>query len=457
LHTIRILNKKILVRGEKPEQMVEVSWEEDFSREITHTVSASYIKELLVSWENFIHLSWTAISSKASEDSGFYKQIQEFSRTWESLIFGGKTWIKSHHKSIRFITDIEWNGIPFEILPFTLDNRYKDSNQYPYLIDHVTLFRSVRMQKDSTTFPNKVDPTKKFLIWTPQQIEKSIQTSIDSERAKLETLLEENNINYDTLNHVGNSSNLFFKKLSNHIFLHYAGHTEKDHIPLKNGTRIYYEDILSLDLSNLEIVFWNSCYSGRQSTDIEGLVGKILGSGVKNFIGFLGPVETERAEKAGLIFWKNYLSSWDIQSSLSKTRKSLREIYGQGDLTAYLLALYSYSAPKTKNKGIASLSKKVLYSISIIFLLLALGLGILLIQRSNTSDITQDPIKKESKLVDDSIRLPNQSKEQKSPLPKLNCLKRRTNSRKRSKLSQIMIIKFKTSMQISIRKSFGKI
>jgi len=344
-HTIRIVTQSSELRDNIPEKYVEVSWSLNHSNELTHKFLASYAIELKKSWENFILVSYQNSQSKKNHNQDeHWNKILEYSRTWESLLFGGKTWIKQKYKNIQFITDPEWNNIPFEILP---DAAKKIDKNPMFISESKEIFRSIR--SNSEPIQGKYNSNRKFLLWVPKQKDPNLEYSISREKEIIENNLDQQNVDFDSITHVGTSSSLFFSKLSNYELLHFAGHTEADYIPLFTGKKIFFKDITTLDLSNLKVVFWNSCYSATQNNDIDGLSRKFLQSGVQHFIGFLGPILTGQAEEAGIVFWDTYFKTRDPVKSVKIVRNKLREKFGKSDLTPFLIAIYSTNISESQS------------------------------------------------------------------------------------------------------------
>lgn len=84
----------------------------------------------------------------------------------------------------------------------------------------------------------------------------------------------------DPFSHFGKKLNLRILK-ENHLtrvrlieeigsvkYLHYAGHTEKNGIPLGANDFLYSKEIAEHSFTNLDLVFFNSCHSSLTLSNI---------------------------------------------------------------------------------------------------------------------------------------------------------------------------------------------
>ncbi len=126
----------------------------------------------------------------------------------------------------------------------------------------------------------------------------------------------------------------------------YAGHTEKEGIPFEKENLVIGKEIANAKLSNLKLVFLNSCHSAYESRHTGGLAASFLKAGAGYVIGFLSPVEPKIAEAAGERFWKEYLKQKDIYKSYQKTKQYLLDSDTKSLLGALSFVCFAPEKPK---------------------------------------------------------------------------------------------------------------
>ncbi|MCC5814011.1 MAG: hypothetical protein JJT78_04585 [Leptospira sp.] len=293
----------VVIRNRTNED-VEVSWQSSSAIESYRVVSRKILTNFLESWHAFVFKNShsIAVRSKISQEKVFIqiqKELIEKSSTLESLLFGN-LWNQeeilsndsSSIDSFNFTTDLDWSGIPLEILSVCKEE-----------FSPIALRFIVRRRIRSRNLPKKGKLGEGFLLWFSDGNQKSIQCSLIQEREDLEAFFDKKDINYSTFISSSFPSNSLIQKLNQVEYIHFAGHSEQDHIPFKDNSKLLWSDLGGLDLSNLKVAFFNSCYSGLQSLESTGIVASLLESGVSQFLGFSHVIDTEKAQKIGETFW----------------------------------------------------------------------------------------------------------------------------------------------------------
>lgn len=350
---IRILNSL--------DDEVEISWQSSPAIENYRKLSKNLLGNFLESWETFLYKN--SIANEQYYNASYHIRSQDFlvreltqkSITLCSLLFG-KFWKKgiilpndlNSIQSFRFITEVDWTGIPFEVLSLKEEEFSPISMHYP-------VRRSIRSQNLSKSGKKG----KGILYWLQESNSNKINESVNLERVSLEKYWEEEGQEFFT--YIGRSypTNHLIELLNQNEFLYFAGHTEPDYLPLQNNGKFFWKELANLDLSNLRMVFFNSCYSSIQNSKSSGLVTNLLEAGVANFIGFSNVIDTKKAEEISLRFWQLFLRNKSLDKSILELRNIIQADWGKNDLTPYTILHYSQDRDSLPDHHSISKSKKL--------------------------------------------------------------------------------------------------
>ncbi|WP_134152090.1 CHAT domain-containing protein [Leptospira meyeri] len=159
----------------------------------------------------------------------------------------------------------------------------------------------------------------------------------------------------------GLTKNRLLEKISSMKYIHYSGHSYRDGIYLSDDIILDAETIASFDLSNVQLVYFNSCSSATL------LANAFLQAGAKEVVGYLGDVRNDVAREAGKGFWSEFLKSRSSSFALKVVRSILEMKFGKGYPGAYQLVHFGEYSPANQFGYIPSLKK--IYSSGIILFL----------------------------------------------------------------------------------------
>ncbi|TGM44615.1 CHAT domain-containing protein [Leptospira biflexa] len=326
----------------------ECFWEEKQNQfgtvEKTTPFSGQLLKEFQNDWSIFVE----RILSQNPKKEEFLDKLGKKSDSLEQIVFGNTTpfWrMPGFSGKIEFLVDPEFSPIPWEIL--------RTNNGY--LFQNSNFKRGIRIQKNQKEVTKKTNSA--LIICNP--VKPNLENTVNEECATLYPLLEKKlPLRILKQNHL--TKIRFIEELNSVKYIHYAGHTEKNGIPIPGNQFISMDEIASRSLSHLDLVFFNSCYSSFDSIDQSGLTTSFLKAGAKQVIGFLYPVETNLAKEIGISFWKYFLESKNTEKSLEKIRKQLQKGSGKEIITAISLVQFSTIAPNPLPKRIFQLTFSLL-------------------------------------------------------------------------------------------------
>ncbi|MCG6153054.1 CHAT domain-containing protein [Leptospira bandrabouensis] len=379
----------------------ECIWEEkqDYFGNVEKTTkfSGKHLNEFLTDWALFVE---RVLSQKPNQEE-FLEKLGKKSDNLEQIVFG-KTlpfWRKPGFlDSIQLLIDPEFSPIPWEIL----------RTHKGFLFQDLEYSRGIRI--DTIQKDHKQKTNTALLVCNP--VKPNLVATVKAECNTLFPIFEKKlNLRILTENHLTRVR--LIEEISSAKYLHYAGHTEKNGIPIGPSDFFYANEIAEHSFTNLDLVFFNSCHSSFDSIEHSGITTGFLKAGVKEVIGFLFPVETNLAKEIGIKFWDTYLKNKNSRKSLAKIRKSLYNGSSNEIITAISLVHFSTNTQKPKFRQI----------LGVISVLAALFFFIVFLGEKN------EPIKLES--MEDS------------PLPRFESKKKKkeTNSPKDDVSLQISRIK----------------
>ncbi|MBM9547726.1 CHAT domain-containing protein [Leptospira sp. 201903074] len=327
----------------------ECIWEEKQDQlgtvERTTKFSGRLLSEFQKDWALFVE----RVLSQNPGKEEFLEKLGKKSDNLEQIVFG-KTlpfWRKSGFQgSIQLLIDPEFSPIPWEILRTHRGFLFQDK-EYRRGIRIDTIQKETTKKVDSILLV--CNPVKPNLVATVKE-ECSILFPIFEKKMHLR-ILKENLLTRVRLT----------EEMSSVKYLHYAGHTEKNGIPLGANDFLYSKEISEHSLSNLHLVFFNSCHSSFDSIEHSGLTTSFLKAGAKEVIGFLFPVETKMAKSIGIKFWELFLKTKNSHNTLAKIRKSLYKGSSIEIITAINLVHFSTQKPAPKFKQILGITFVLLF------------------------------------------------------------------------------------------------
>ncbi|MDZ4727449.1 MAG: CHAT domain-containing protein [Leptospira sp.] len=332
----------------------EIIWEDrknSFSPvEIITALDGKKLKIFLQDWNQFYVRTMQTNLSKDELNQKLFKKSQSL----EQIVFGNKElpWKTKQFKSEIFLqTDPEFTSYPWEILRTDKD----------FFFERPNFYRGIRSNR---RFEGSALGKTFLLIQNP--VLKELEQSVKKESSQISTLFEDDK-SYPLRRIRPENLQLpkFWEEISEASLLHYSGHTEKTGIPFPKDDIVLGEEIGQAKLSNLNVVFLNSCHSAFEGEKTTGLASQFLNSGAKHVLGFLTPIETELAEKIGFQFWKSFKKTKNVQKSFRFTKTLLLK----GNSAEILSSLsFVCFAPEEKNKF-----KNILF-IFLFCLLLLIGL-----------------------------------------------------------------------------------
>jgi hypothetical protein len=318
-HTIRIVSRD--------KDRVDVSWDNIGAVELYNHTSLTILNPIKQDWRDWVNYVLHNEHKNSPSQKDIRKTLLEKSKAFESVLFGGKEWKKAEISKYIFITDPEWNLLPFEILP--VDENYLLGEKYNVL-------RNIR---SPIPIPDKKKGNGITLLWI--QNHPKLKDSLSIEKDSLESIFNENKLSFDTILGRDNILNKIWVSLNSCEFVHFAGHSEKEGIYISENKILIPSEWEGIDLSNISLAFFNTCFSGIDSSLEEGLGRTLLKIGVRELVGFSHLVNTQKAIQFAIEFWKLFLNSRNSEYSVLQTRQILHSKFGENDITHLLFVHYS--------------------------------------------------------------------------------------------------------------------
>ncbi|EOQ97851.1 CHAT domain protein [Leptospira wolbachii serovar Codice str. CDC] len=316
----------------------ECIWEEkqeNFgSVEKTTKFSGKILSEFQKDWSLFVE---RVLSQNLSKEE-FLAKLGKKSDSLEQIVFGKSLpfWRNPGFRgSIQILIDPEFSPIPWEILRTHKGFLFQDKDYR----------RGIRIETNQKENGQKAEGI--LLVCNP--VNQNLITTVNEECKILYPILEKKlKLRILKENHLTRIR--FIEETSSVKYLHYAGHTEKKGIPVGEKEFLNSKDLSAHSFSNLNLIFFNSCYSSFDSYEQSGLTTGFLKAGAKEVIGFLFPVETNMAKDIGIKFWKYFLKTKNSHKSLEKIRKTLYKGSAKEIITAISLVHFSTQKPTSQSK-----------------------------------------------------------------------------------------------------------
>ena len=316
--TIRILSKE--------NQKVDVSWGNESVVEVYNFTSKTILQNIIQDWSTWISYVLRRNPNGKYPEGEIRITLFKKGSTFESVLFGGKEWRLSGIKKFIFITDPDWNPLPFEILPVS---------NLEVLGEKFVVLRNIR---SPLSVPDK-KIGKGTALWV--QNHPKLKSSLKTEKEALQNIFDDYNFNYENYHGNENILNRIWIVLNSVEYVHFAGHSEKDGIYISDNKILTHSEWEGQDLSNISLAFFNTCYSGVDFINGDGLARALLTNGVKELIGFSTLLPSEKAIHFGIEFWKSFMESKNSEESVLNTRKKINKYYSNEDITHLLMVHYS--------------------------------------------------------------------------------------------------------------------
>lgn len=366
-------------------------------------VSGSLIKNFIKDWDAFIpriQFLKTNSPKDPSLDEEIQNKLAKKSISLNSLLFQNREIFyqmeeKNSSNRILFVTDPEFASLPLEILPLNGTFIYKD----------VYITRQIQSERHAR---NRRKARGMLLISSTGKSYDVLLESVKEESSQIKEVLTRKFLKNKSMIHLyGRNLTLtrFLEELPTVSYLHYAGHSERSGIEFSGEDVLVDREIEKLGLGNLEIVFFNSCFSGFHSREVAGMAAAFLQSGAIHFVGYSQQVSTDVAKFIGVRFWEKIQKGISVDKSVFELRKEIAEKFGEGETAAFTLCHFGPEFRKDKR----FVSRKLL--ISALFLFMTLITGSYLLRKDfNTEDVTNvaygNTIKNDRSDVVEKIQIP---------------------------------------------------
>ncbi len=328
----------------KPNQQGEVLWEDSANSfhpvEIICPIEKNTLQVFQKDWEQFL----SRLMSNAPSLSECKEKLIKKSMSLEQIVFGNRDLPWKHPKfkeEIFLQTDPEFTVYPWEIL----------TSNGLFFFEKENFYRGIRSENHTS---EKREGTSFLLIENP--VLETLISSVKSEGRRISEIFEDQK-EQKIVRLKSEQFKLarFWDEISTASYLHYAGHAEKGKIPLPEEGLSLGEEIGRARLSNLKIVFLNSCHSAFEGENTSGLATQFLKSGASYVLGFLTPVETEIAEKIGNDFWVAYQKTHKPRLAFHKVQRSLRNGSAREYTSSLSFVCFSPEDKKTSKNMILTL------------------------------------------------------------------------------------------------------
>ncbi len=312
-------------------------------------VADQMLNDFYAEWIAFFHQSRRLkdFTSDPSIDKEITLNLRKKGMVLTSLLFGSEFIFNTCKKkdSILFSIDPVYANLPVEILI--------DDNDF--ITEKYHVFRQIRDSRIDIVQQNYVLSGKLFIMNSDNV---DVQQCVLSEK-NIITESENKYSDWKIIDCANYAETKFLEELHYSRYIHFAGHTDSTGIPLVSGRKISAAGISELNLRNVEVVFFNSCYSSKQNTSLDSLAQSFIKAGVKNFIGYSLPVRDDIALMVAEYFWNGIRSKKEIHDIISEIRCLIKNNYGEGDLTRVILnysgTINSKNKSKTKKMIIAAM------------------------------------------------------------------------------------------------------
>ena len=232
----------------RDKERLDVSFEHIGAVEIYNHTSLTVLNPIKQDWWDWVNFVIHNKNRNSPSQKDIRKTLLKKSRAFESVLFGGKQWLKKGVSKYIFVTDPEWNLLPFEILP---------TEDESLLGEKYIVLRNIR---SPAPIPNKKKGNGGILwIQTHQELKDSLAIEKDS----LESIFSNQQINWDTVVGRENILNRIWTSLNSCEYVHFAGHSEKEGIYISENKILTPTEWEGQDLSNISLAFFNTCFFGK--------------------------------------------------------------------------------------------------------------------------------------------------------------------------------------------------
>ncbi|MCC5813889.1 MAG: CHAT domain-containing protein [Leptospira sp.] len=250
--------------------------------------------------------SWESLVYRCGEGEIEDKYREEFERKREWMrglvAWGQISQAKSKNENLFIQSDTKWISLPWELL----------------FDDKITHRASRKIIREFLSPRNQFVPvatTKAFFLFQTQfggKLEESLEREYnflqDLNWGNLDTKFFKNGLaRVERLKEILPGSKVFYL----------ASHLENEKWTLPDGSILSKSELESMNLSGLELVFLNGCYSAF------GLAQSFLRCGAKEVIGFATSVPNSVSEIASKIFWTEWTKSQSSQKAYTKVKENL--------------------------------------------------------------------------------------------------------------------------------------
>jgi hypothetical protein len=301
-----------------------------------------------------------AIQDLMSNNHSFSKEVlanlTKKGETLSSLLFGEELspTLFRKSKTLVFSVDAQYANLPLELI--TVGQQF--------IVDRCHVLRQVRSLNDTALSKSQKSLSPVF-FWNSTNV--NLNEIVLREE---ENIAGSVNMGWKTIDCATITDAKFIEELHTCNYLHFAGHTDSTGFSVRNNKKISTGDISRLNLQNIAIAFFNSCYSSKQNTSIDSLSQAFIKAGVKNYIGYSLPVRNDIALKIAEQFWRGVKKKKDIHRNINDIRLFLKEKYGDSDLT-WLTLHYSGTIEKNQKSiglRIASIALVILLCVTTFFM-----------------------------------------------------------------------------------------
>lgn len=290
----------LLIRENISKDSVEFLWNGD---SISWKGSKPYIEKPIQELQSFWQ-AWQSLVFRFGQSTNVIPEILDELQRKKDWLAGLVGWSRinldplSKHKIISIQSDTKWLSLPWELL--------------------------IDINKDIQVIREFLTPQNDLPLVATDQAFFLFQTEFGG---KLETSLEQEYENLSSLDWKDIRPR-FYKNglarvervkeiLPSAKLFYLASHLDPGEWILPDGSRLEKSEIESMNLSGLELVFLNGCYSAF------GLAQSFLKSGAREVVGFTTAVPNEVSEEVSIIFWKEWISSRSSEKSYLKVKHHL--------------------------------------------------------------------------------------------------------------------------------------
>ncbi len=305
---------------------IDISWGSIGAVEIYNHTSLSVLNSIKQDWRDWVKYILHNEKRLQLKENNVRQTLLKKGKLLESVLFGGKEWRKNDITKYIFITDSEWNPLPFEVLPFNEESLLGEKN---------IIVRNIR---SPFPVPEKKKGTS-GILWI--QNHPNLKESLQEERDFLESIFDEYNFSFETILGRDDILKRIWLSLNECEYLHFGGHSEREGIYISDDKILLSSEWEGQDLSNISLAFFNTCFSGIDSSNDDGLARTLLKIGVKELVGFSHLIPTDKAVRFAIEFWRLFLKSRNSEYSVLQTRINIYKFYGENDITHLLFVHYS--------------------------------------------------------------------------------------------------------------------